>query len=74
MTEHITLTFNSDKYPDGTIRNQFKIDIQSQSYPIKKEDDNIHDNIHDNIEVLRQRLSKLSSKDRSIKILRSENF
>ena len=40
MTEkHISLTFNSDKYPDGTIRNQFKIDIQSKPSPRKKEDD-----------------------------------
>ena len=37
MTEkHISLTFNSDKYPDGTIRNQFKIDIQSKPSPRKK--------------------------------------
>ena len=41
MTEQISLTFNSDKYPDGTIRNQFKINIQSQSCPINKEDDDI---------------------------------
>ena len=36
MTEQISLIFNSYKYPDGTIRNQFKINMQSHSFAKQK--------------------------------------
>ena len=65
MTEQISLIFNSCKYPDGTIRNQFKIIIQSHSFAKPKTEPILKiPSIYD--KEIYKRMAQLTSKDREI--------
>ena len=66
MTENFSISFNSIKYPDGTVRSQFKIDFQ-----VRPKTANIS-SVYQN--EINKRMAKLITQDRKLvsKLMREQ--